>query len=141
MLGEAGAKQVVPWLGNKNKSEYIIVICDPRVKSLDLRDAISAIGSELPKNLLSRTIIINADTPAENRRVLKKSSASASIQIFSDEKRSWMDAYSALGQDRWSMTMFILADERVQKIARDFDVLLATKTIQNAVKAMETRRL
>jgi hypothetical protein len=140
-LGEIGAKRIIPWLRNKNQSEYLIVICDPRAKSPDLRNAINTLSNELPKTLLSRILIINADTPAENRRFLKKANASESIQAFSDEKRKWMDAYSALGQDRWSMTMFIIADERVQKLVRDFDYLLATKTIQNAVKAMESRRL
>jgi hypothetical protein len=140
-LGEMGVKRILPWLRNKNKSEYLIVICDPRAKSPDLRDVITTLSNELPNNLLSRTIIINSDSTAENRRFLKKAGISESIQAFSDEKRFWMDAYSALGQDRWSMTMFIIADERVQKLVREFDALLATKTIQNAVKAMESRRL
>eukprot|EP00980_Cylindrotheca_fusiformis_P030979 scaffold25694_cov127-Cylindrotheca_fusiformis.AAC.10 len=115
-MGESGAKRIVPWLGEKNKSEYLIVLCDPRVKSPFLGDATSTLSKELPKNLLSRTVIINADSPAENRRFCKKNNINKSIQVFSDEKRKWMEAYTALGEDRWTMTMIIIADERVQKI-------------------------
>lgn len=140
-LGENGARRLVPWLKNVNKSDYLIVICDPRVKSPDLRDAVTNLARELPKPILSRMIVINADTPAENRRFLKKSSLSDSLNFYSDEKREWMKAYTALGQDRWSISMFIVADERLQKVARDVDVLSATKTVRNAVKAMESRRL
>jgi hypothetical protein len=138
-LGENGTKRLLPWL--RSSSDYLIVVCDPRVQSPPLRDTMKSLANELPKTLLSRTIVINADTAAENRRFAKKAGVADSLQIFSDEKRRWMQSYTALGEDRWTMTMFVLADERLQKIARDVDALSATKTIQNAVKAMENRRL
>jgi hypothetical protein len=50
----------------------------------------------------------------------------------------WMRAYTALGQKRFSMCMFILADERIQKLARDIDGVLANRVIQNAVKSLDT---
>merc|ERR1712232_280477 len=121
---------LIPWLRNSNLSDYIIIICDPRVKSPELRDTARSLFKELPKDLLSRTVIINADTPAENRRWMKKSNVQ-DVNILSDEKREWMRGYTALGENRWSMTMFVLADERVQKIAREMETIGATKVVRN----------
>ena len=50
----------------------------------------------------------------------------------------WMQAYTALGQKRFSICMFILADERIQKLARDVDGVFANRVIQNAVKSLDT---
>jgi hypothetical protein len=110
------------------------------VQSPELRDTVKTLSKELPKNLWSRTVIINADTPAENRRWLKKSNIQ-NINVYSDEKREWMRSYTALGENRWSMTMFIISDERLQKIAREMEAISANKVVQNAVKTMESRRL
>ena len=137
-LGET-AKRIVPWLKN-TKSDYLIIVCDPRVSSPELRETAQSLYSGLPKDILSKLIIINADTPAENRRWLKKSNMD-DLTVFSDEKREWMRAYSALGKDRWSMTMFVIADERIQKISREMESIVAVKVIQNAVKGMSDRRL
>ena len=132
-LGEAGAKRML-------SGDYVIIICDPRMQSPELRDTVQRLSSELPQNLWKKLVVINADTPAENRRWMKKSNTKE-FSLFSDEKREWMRAYTALGENRWSMTMFILADERLQKIARELDAVQATDAVQNTVKAMEQRRL
>jgi hypothetical protein len=166
-LGEAGAKRLVPWL--RDSSDYLIVVCDPRMKSPELRQTARTLRSELDATLRSKLILINADTPAENRRWMKKTSStdpdeksssssssssssisslssssassSSSIDVYSDEKMEWMRAYTALGEKRWSMTMFILADRKVQKIARDLEAVAATRVIQNAAKSMSEPRI
>lgn len=138
-IGDTGVKRLVPWLKN-TKSDYLIIICDPRVQSQELRETLSNIKSGLSQDMLSKMVVINADTPAENRRWLKKSNLD-DLTVFSDEKREWMRSYTALGEDRWSMTLFIIADERVQKIAREMESLSAVKVIQNAVNSMKERRL
>jgi hypothetical protein len=138
-IGDTGMRRLVPWLKN-TKSDYLIVVCDPRVKSPELREAATSLYSGLPKDMLSKLIVVNADTPAESRRWLKKSNLE-DMNVFSDEKREWMQSYTALGEDRWSMTMFVIADERIQKVSRDMDTISAVKVIQNAVKAMNERRL
>lgn len=137
-LGET-AKRLVPWLKN-SKSDFLIIVCDPRVISPELRETAQTLYTGLRNNLLNKLIIVNADTPAENRRWLKKNNME-DLAVYSDEKREWMRAYTALGEDRWSMTMFIVADERIQKIAREMESIVAVKVIQNAVQAMSDRRL
>lgn len=139
VLGEAGAAGLVPWL-KKSSSDYLIIISDPRVKSEELRDTVKNLSNEMPKDMLSRTVIINADTPPENRRWLKKNKIK-NINFYSDEERELMRSYTALGENRWSMTMFVIADSRVQKIARELETIMANKVIQNAVRSMENRRL
>lgn len=47
-----------------------------------------------------------------------------------------MKAYTALGEKRLSMCMYIIADERIQKLAREVDGVLISRVIQNAVKSM-----
>lgn len=139
-IGEMGAKRLVPWIRDGKGSDFLVVICDPRMQSMDLREIVKAISVELPKNLLKDTIVISADSSAENRRFLKKSKVS-NIDMFSDESKTWMKAYTALGAQRLYSTMFIVADGRIQKIARDMDPLDAVKTIQNAVKSYQSRSL
>jgi hypothetical protein len=142
-IGETGAKRLLPWLrNNTNSYDYLVVISDPRVKSPEFRDAVKAVLSDLSRDILGKVIFINADTPAENRRFLKKNNLMESgIKLFSDEKREWMQAYSALGENRWSMSMFILSEGRIQKLVREFSFLDAATVVQKAIRAMEKRKL
>jgi hypothetical protein len=47
----------------------------------------------------------------------------------------------ALGETRWSMTMFIISNERVQKVAREVDRYGAGKAMRYAVKTLSEKRL
>lgn len=141
-IGKTGAKRLLPWLRNTDKtSDFLIVLCDPRMKSSEFRETANLLQKELPKDLLSKVIFINADTPAENRRWLKKTGMMESISVYSDEKMEWMRSYTALGETRWSTTLFVLADQRVQKLVRELSSVMATNVVQNAVKAAQQRRL
>ena len=87
-----------------------------------------------------KIVFINADTPAQNRRLLKKiGMLDSNVRLYSDEKREWMQAYTALGENRWSMTLYVLADERIQKLVREFSQISASNVVQKAVKASERR--
>lgn len=138
-LGESGAKNLVPWL-HKNTArhkDYLVVITDPREKSSELRQTITSLCKSLPKPILSKTIIINADAPPENRRWLKKNKLEDDATVFSDEKREWMREYTALGEKRWSMTCFVLGDGKIQKLVRELDQDLAPTVVRNAVKSLD----
>jgi hypothetical protein len=140
-IGDMGAKRLIPWLRN-GSNDYLAVICDPRVKSPEFRDTLKAFRSDVRKDILSKMVFVNADTPAENRRWLKKNNMMESgIRLFSDEKREWMQAYTALGENRWSMTLFVLAEERIQKLVRDLSSVDATIVTEKAIKVMEKRRI
>uniref|UniRef100_A0A7R9ZL38 DUF4174 domain-containing protein n=1 Tax=Craspedostauros australis TaxID=1486917 RepID=A0A7R9ZL38_9STRA len=139
-LGPMGAKRIVPWLpadrgtGAKPK-DYLIVVCDPRLKSPYLQQTVRTLNTQLPMELRKRLIVVNADTPAENRRFIKKNGIDK-VDVFSDEKMEWMRAYSALGAERLTMTMFVVGNEQVKKLARDLDPDAAIRVITNAVKNM-----
>jgi hypothetical protein len=137
VLGSAGAARLVPWLRKNQvrRAEYLAVICDPRPKSTELRSTIKQLAASLSPDMLERLIVINADSPAENRRWMKKNDA-FKIEIYSDEKMEWMRSYTALGDKRWSMTFFVIADERIQKLARDVDGVQATKVVTNAINSL-----
>lgn len=136
-LGANGAKRLLPWL-NKNsdkQTDYLVIVSDPRPKSSELRTAMRSMV-KLPPNILSKSIVINADTPAENRKFLKKQGLS-SLNIYCDEKREWMREYTALGEKRWAMCMFVIAEGRVQRLVREMDVDTVGPVIQNAVKSLK----
>eukprot|EP00551_Chaetoceros_affinis_P007796 CAMPEP_0203670982 /NCGR_PEP_ID=MMETSP0090-20130426/6919_1 /ASSEMBLY_ACC=CAM_ASM_001088 /TAXON_ID=426623 /ORGANISM="Chaetoceros affinis, Strain CCMP159" /LENGTH=327 /DNA_ID=CAMNT_0050535977 /DNA_START=21 /DNA_END=1004 /DNA_ORIENTATION=- len=135
-IGEAGTKRLLPWL-NKNTArhlDYLVIISDPRPKSSELRSGMKSL-MKLPPNILNQLIVINADTPAENRRYLKKQGMT-SINVFCDEKREWMREYTALGEKRWAMCMFIVADGRVQKLVRELDSVSISSVVQNAITSL-----
>lgn len=116
--------------------DYLVILTDPRRQSPELRQTIQNVHAEIPADICRRLIVVNADSPAENRRWLKKSGMDGKLELYSDEKMAFMRAFTALGEKRLSMSMFIISDQRVQKIARDIDQYGATRTIRNAVKAM-----
>jgi hypothetical protein len=142
-IGSNGAARLLPWLRKnpERQSDYLVVLCDPRMKSTELQLAVQNIVVDLAAPILSRVIVINADTPAENRRWLKKSGFEGKVDVYSDEKMDWMRAYTALGEKRWSMTMFVVADEQVQKLAREVDQYAASRVIRNAVDSISATRL
>ena len=168
-IGLPGKQRLVPWL-RKNvarQQDYVILLTDPRMQSLELRESVKVLMNELPFDIKSRLIVINADSPAENRRWLKKvglyntntddstqkslpslsaltqplsnqpSSLPAiqSLELYSDEKMEFMRTYTALGNQRWTMTMYVVATERIQKLVRNVDQYSVSRTMQNAVKA------
>lgn len=133
-LGKAGAQRMLPWL-NTNRKDYLIILSDPREKSVDMRTTMKNLSASIPEDELSKLIVINADTPAENKRYIKKNDIS-NISIYCDEKREWMRAYTVLGENRWSMSLMILANGRVERLVRDVDVELAIPTLLNALQSM-----
>jgi len=139
-IGESAVKRMIPWL--RDKSDYVVVLSEPREKSPEFHSMVADLSAELPKEIFSKIMFINADTPAQNRRFLKKKNISDSgIRLYSDEKREWMQSYTALGENRWSITLFVLADGRIQKLVRDFSQISASTVVQSAIKATEKRRL
>lgn len=140
-IGETGKNRLVPWLRNTKKNDYLIIVTDPRMKSPELYETVSSLRGSLGKDIMSRLIIVNADTPAENRRWAKKANFDDDIRIYSDEKMDFMRAYTALGENRWSISMFIIQDERVARLARDIPTVSAARTISNAVKSLNELRL
>jgi AhpC/TSA family len=137
-IGTKGADRLVPWLhrNSDRHDDYTIILTDPRPQSSELRESCKKLVSELPDDLQSRLVVINADGPAENRRWVKKDQLE--LEVLSDEKLEFMRAYTALGETRWSMTVFVIANGRVQKLARDVDRYSCSRVMRNAVSAMKS---
>lgn len=138
-IGVTGKQRLVPWL-RKNAArhdDYTVIISDPRPQSPELRETVRNMMNELPLDVRSRTVIVNADSPSENRRWLKKAGLpDDKVDVYSDEKMEWMRAYTALGENRWSMTMFIIQKGKVAKLAREIDQYGACRAVRNACKAL-----
>ncbi len=66
-LSKKGTKRLLPWLSGNTK-DYLIIISDPRAKSLYMRKVYKQLTASLSEQLKQRLIFINADTPAENRK-------------------------------------------------------------------------
>lgn len=137
-LGKNGVSRIVPWL-NKSASrqgDMLVVITDPREKSSELRSVIKNISKLIPADILSRLIVINADTAAENRRFLSKNQID-NITVYCDEKREWMREYTVLGEKRWAMNLMILKNGRVERLVRELDVELATDVIKASIASIK----
>lgn len=121
---------------SSKQRDFLIVLSDPREKSSELRSAINNMSKLLTADVLSRLIVINADSPGENRKFLRKNEID-NINIYCDEKREWMREYTVLGETRWAMCAMVLHDGRVEKIVRELDVELATQVIKSSVKSLK----
>lgn len=137
-LGPGGTKQLVPWERASASADYLCVIADPRPKSTELRAGVSRLAAALDAAALRQCVVINADTPAENRRFLKRKfvEGGPKVNILVDEDRSWMREYSALGEKRFSMTVFVLRDGRVAKLAREVEAEMLPIVVKNAITSL-----
>lgn len=138
-IGKGGMKRLVPWEGSRSTSsaDYLVVITDPRPKSVELRTGMKRLSGALKADVLKKCVIINADTPSENRRFVKKNfEDNTDIKMLSDENLEWMREYTALGEKRFSMTMFILRDGRVERIARDVEAEVLPMIVRNAIQSL-----
>ena len=102
-IGKGGMKRLVPWEGSKSNTsnDYLVVITDPRPKSMELRTAIKRLTGALSSDVLKKCLVINTDTPAENRRFIKKNlggEEESDLRILCDENMEWMREYTALGE-------------------------------------------
>ena len=112
-------------------------ITDPRPKSTELRTALKRLSGALTADTLKKCLVINSDTPGENRRFLKKTfKEDNNIRIMCDEKLDWMREYTALGEKRYSITMFVLREGRVEKLAREVEAELLPQIVKNAIKSL-----
>ena len=96
-------KRLLPWEGSKSvtSSDYLVVITDPRPKSVELRTAMKRLMGAMSADQLKKCLVINTDTPAENRRFVKKNMGEDnqdSLKIMCDENMEWMREYTALGE-------------------------------------------
>ena len=101
-IGKGGMKRLLPWEGSKSvsSSDYLVVITDPRPKSIELRTAMKRLTGAMSADVLKRCLVINTDSPGENRRFIKKNFGEEnkdSLKIMCDENLELMREYSALG--------------------------------------------
>ena len=100
-IGKGGMKRLVPWEGSRSSSsgDYLVVVTDPRPKSIELRTAMKRLHGAMSSDVLKKCLVINTDTPGENRRFLKKTFGEESdLRIMVDENLEWMRDYTALGE-------------------------------------------
>jgi len=152
-IGKGGMKRFVPWEGSQSSAsrDHLVVITDPRPKSSELRTAMKRLAGSLSGDALKKCLVINTDSPAENRRFLKKNlpatsssdgssgtagGSSSSLRIMCDRDKEWMREYTALGEKRYSITVFVLRDGRVEKIAREVEAEVLSLVVKNAISSL-----
>jgi len=135
-IGDAG--RLVPWLHKSpaRHNDFLIIVCHPNQKDMDMRKAMKELNRNVPAEVKKRLMFVNADTPAENRRWLKRNGLLDEIVVYSDEKLNWMRSYSAVGNKYAYMTFFIIAKGRVKKILREASVSDAHLKIKAMIKSM-----
>lgn len=143
VIAKKGAGRLVPWISKDwgiDEEDYRVIVCDPRKQSFEFHKAMIDLNAGLPKDIKERLYFINADTPAENRRWMKKNGMETLDMYCDSEDMNWMRTYTALGDKRWSMTMFIISKGRVFRLAREVDVYNVCRTVINAVKSMKSEQ-
>lgn len=110
------------------------VITDPREKSTELRRTIKSF-EKLPTPIKNRMIVITSDSARDNAKYMKNNGVS-SFELYSDEKREFMRQYTALGEKRWAICMFIISDGVIQRVVRELDPDIAGDVVQRAVNSL-----
>jgi len=113
---------------------FIQVITDPREKSTELRRTIKSF-EKLPAPIKNRMIVITSDSARDNAKYMKNNGVS-SFELYSDEKREFMRQYTALGEKRWAICMFIISDGVIQRVVRELDQDIAGDVVQRAVNSL-----
>lgn len=69
-LGKNGIQNILPWLHKNSlkQKDFVVIITDPRDKSSELRATMKSFFTGLAPHIQSRMVIINADSPLENRK-------------------------------------------------------------------------
>lgn len=142
-IGTIGMELVLPWKSSstKKQQDFVIIVTDPRKQSDEFRDTIRNLKRDLPADLWGKTMFISADSPAEIKRFLKKNELEGKVEIFADESLGFMREFTALGEKRLSMSVFVLADGRVQKLVRDLDFYSSAKVVRKAIESMKEARI
>jgi len=65
-----------------------------------------------------------------------KNNGVSSFELYSDEKREFMRQYTALGEKRWAICMFIISDGVIQRVVRELDQDIAGDVVQRAVNSL-----
>ena len=78
-IGKVGTERLLPWLKKNSSTEYIICISDPRERSTELRRAMKTIPNKFRGE---KILFINADSPAESRRLVQKIFLTYSFDII-----------------------------------------------------------
>mmetsp|Transcript_10313 Transcript_10313/g.14795 ORF Transcript_10313/g.14795 Transcript_10313/m.14795 type:complete len:100 (+) Transcript_10313:211-510(+) len=92
----------------------------------------------LPSHIIENMIVINSDTPGENRKWMRRNNVS-NLRIYSDEKMNWMKTYTMHGIEGLSIAIFIIADERVHKIAREVHGSETMEKLTNMVRSLRKK--
>ena len=110
-LGAMGAAELVPWVP-PFLVDKLIVVCDPRQSSADLRAAVQYLkGLE---NTRLRVVGITADAPQQAKgwwgRLKASEDDESSMQLFADPDLQWMTAYKVVV---WSLTLLVFDTDGV----------------------------
>lgn len=121
-LGAIGAAELVPWVPPFLVDE-LIVVCDPRQSSADLRAAVQYLKNQDCNKHKWRVIGITADAPPQARGWwgrLKEANQvegcddddddDSTVQLFSDSHLEWMTAHEVLD---WSLTLLVFDTDGV----------------------------
>lgn len=131
-LGAAGADNLLPWKKKGRKKDAVVCVSDPREKSVEFRRLLRELPRTVPSG--TKTIFITSDPPAATRKWIKKNGVE-DVRVYSDEKREWMREFTALGDKRWAVCLFVLAEGRIQSVIRELDADLAGTAVPNAVRS------
>ncbi len=83
-LGTLGTERILPWINPKSPDkakDYVVIICDPRSNSAEFRQTVKTLEKCLSKDILDRLLVINADSPLDNRKCVRTHLFSICVQV------------------------------------------------------------
>eukprot|EP00611_Tribonema_gayanum_P022295 TRINITY_DN444_c1_g1_i1.p1 TRINITY_DN444_c1_g1~~TRINITY_DN444_c1_g1_i1.p1 ORF type:complete len:317 (-),score=117.21 TRINITY_DN444_c1_g1_i1:252-1202(-) len=111
----------------------LVIIADARPTNADMRETLIELNRRFPR-AAADLVAITPDTPAQNRRVAKKSNLF--FPLLSDESREWLRAYLVTARVPWEKMVFVLEPRygRFTAVVRDVDSLSVVEQVKEALK-------
>ncbi|KAG5181395.1 hypothetical protein JKP88DRAFT_256542 [Tribonema minus] len=111
----------------------LVIIADARPANADMRETLIELNRRFPR-AAADLVAITPDTPAQNRRVAKKSNLF--FPLLSDESREWLRAYLVTARVPWEKMVFVLEPRygRFTAVVRDVDSLSVVEQVKEALK-------
>jgi len=114
-------------------NDLVVVLADARKGSSDLKTALVELNARFPKSAAS-LVVVTADLPHENRKLVKKSNLF--FPVLADSDKTWLKAYQVVNSRRLEKMVFIIEPNlgKILVVLKDVDSTAICEIMKDALE-------